>query len=243
MKIKHIVFLAYCLISNNITIPTNDCTDIRYKLLNKLINGSLVLHVILGYVQATDFTASNLDCCRLDFNPADPASFPYKVDISGLNLISGSARGAKFDQAILSRARFDGSDLGPGTISDGCPGQTTSFRLSVVPNGSFISFIGTLTNPTILRGADISFVHWTNTIFKYADLTGANLSNSDFHVIIFSGTNLTNTNFTNSSMRAVICDPNNPPIVNNTTLASGRITSNAFDFCKNFNYSLPDANI
>lgn len=253
---------------NAVAAQSTDCAKLKYLLLYKFINFDIVTQVILGYVQypgkhflgTNQLSLSNLNCCDIGFRPEDPAAFPYKVDLSGLHVINGQARGARFEQAILSGARFDGSDLSTGQITEtctnypagqgclnnpptGCQGTPTSFENSIVPQGSFITFIGTPTNPTKLNGANISNVHWHSTVFKYADLTNADLSQSYFHVVVFSGANLTGANFNRVYMKSAICDPSNPPIVRNTIMADGTVTSSATQFCRNFNFAYRVGNV
>jgi len=219
---------------NLLAAQTNDCNKLKFLLLNKLINGSIVTQAILGYVQSIDFSGTNLNCCDLGFRPDDTTSFQWKVDVSGLRIVNGSARGLKLDLALLGRSRFENTDLGPGTLADGCPNQTTSFRSSLVPEGSFITFIGTSTQPTNLTNANLSDVEWYGAIFKNTNLTGVQAIRSHFHIVYFSGVNLTNANFTRSKIDIAICDPSNPPIVSNTTKSDGLIASSALDFCQGF---------
>lgn len=253
---------------NAVAAQPTDCAKLKYLLLYKLINFQIVTQVILGFVKYpgvdwigfNTLSLSNLNCCDIGFRPEDPTAFPYKVDLSGLEVINGQARGARFDQAILSRARFDGSDLRPGQITEtcssfpagqgclnhpplGCKDSPTSFENTVVPQGSFITFIGTPTNPTRLNNANISNVHWHSTVFKYTDLTNVDFSQSYFHVVIFSGANLTGANFNRARMKSAICDPSNPPIVSNTILADGSVTSSAAKFCRSFNFAYRVGNV
>lgn len=222
---------------------TNDCDRLKFKLLNKIALGQIVTKAILGYVIETDFITTNLDNCDLGFRPEDSTSFaynatallpssnsngaPYKVNISGLQLVNGSSTSARFEHACLNRVRFDGSDL-----------TGASFEHSIVIVSSFISFIG-----TNLTNSNISHVHWHNAIFKDANLTGSDLSHSTFRVVDFSGADLTNTNFQRARIHVAVCDPNNMPTVSNVTLSDGSITSSATTFCASFDHSHRIANV